>query len=178
MISIVPVTDQLLDVQPGSMQERHVRLEGNGLTVTLDRCLVLLEVKQCNAAIAPGTCIVGLESDGFVVTVNSKLVLFQIDYSGTDGVVQMTLLDHFGFTDVDLIKIDCEGYEYPILKGACETLQNNDAVIIVEQKPHKTDQYTWGQYAAVEYLIDVHGYRIVDRVVDDWILKKLPKKGA
>lgn len=101
-----------------------------------------------------------------------------IDDSGTAGVVNLVMLDHYGMCDIDFIKIDCEGYEYPILKGACETLRNNDAVIIVEQKPHKTDQYTWGQYAAVEYLMDVHDYRIVDRVVDDWILKKLPKKGA
>lgn len=101
-----------------------------------------------------------------------------IDDCGTADKVTVDVLDSFGFSDVDFIKIDCEGYELPILQGANETLKNSDAVIIVEQKPHKTDQYTWGQYAAVEYLMDVHGYRIVDRVVDDWILKKLPKKGA
>lgn len=101
-----------------------------------------------------------------------------IDDLGTQSGIAMTMLDSYGLSNVDFIKIDCEGYELPILKGANETLRNNDAVIIVEQKPHKTDQYTWGQYAAVEYLMDVHGYRIVDRVVDDWILKKLPKKGA
>jgi len=101
-----------------------------------------------------------------------------IDDSGTASTVTMTTLDSFGLSDIDFIKIDCEGYELPILQGANETLRCNDAVIIVEQKPHKTDQYDWGQYAAIEYLMDVHGYRIVDRVVDDWVLKKLPKKGA
>ena len=164
----------------------HVGLWTLPLTVRFDRVIAFephepfIEIlrKQVPSAEVHQIALGGNNDTKFMSVNADNSGIAYIDYSGSDGLVQMTLLDHFGFLDVDLIKIDCEGYEYPILKGACETLRNNDAVIIVEQKPHKTDQYTWGQYAAVEYLMDVHGYRVVDRVVDDWILKKLPKKGV
>jgi len=86
------------------------------------------------------------------------------------GSVSMRELDSFELPPVDFIKIDCEGYELPILEGAYTLLKHCSPVIVVEQKPHK---YAWGQHAAVEYLIDKHNFRIVDRVIDDWVLKKL-----
>jgi FkbM family methyltransferase len=87
-----------------------------------------------------------------------------------EGSVSMRELDSFELPPVDFIKIDCEGYELPILEGAYTLLKHCSPVIVVEQKPHK---YAWGQHAAVEYLIDKHNFRIVDRVIDDWVLKKL-----
>lgn len=49
----------------------------------------------------------------------------------------MTTLDSYDFNDVDFIKIDCEGYELEVLKGAAETLKRCRPCVIVEQKPHK-----------------------------------------
>jgi FkbM family methyltransferase len=164
----------------------HVGLWTLPLTARFDRVIAFephepfIEIlcKQAPSAEVHPTALGG-NNDTKSMSVNAdNSGIAYIDDSGTAGSVSVTLLDYFGFSDIDLIKIDCEGYEFPILQGANETLRNNDAVIIVEQKPHKTDQYTWGQYSAVEYLISVHGYRVVDRVVDDWILKKLPKKGV
>lgn len=82
-------------------------------------------------------------------------------------------LDSFDFTGVDFIKIDCEGYEFPIIKGATQTLKRCRPVVIVEQKQHKTHSNWWGKTAAVEYMINVLDYRVVGRVLQDWILKKL-----
>lgn len=90
--------------------------------------------------------------------------------SGVGG-IDMLPLDFFKFAEVDLIKIDCEGYELPIVLGAIGTLRNNDPVIVIEQKAHKHFKQ-WGRYDAVSLLQDF-GYRVVDRVIDDWILRKL-----
>lgn len=87
-----------------------------------------------------------------------------------EGPIPMAMLDSFNMERVDLIKIDCEGYELPVLKGAGATIAHNRPVIIVEQKPKKSETYGWGQYDAIEYLIKTHNYRIIDRVIDDWIL--------
>jgi len=101
-----------------------------------------------------------------------------VDPFATDGECPMIRLDNIVFKErIDFIKIDCEGYELPILKGAYAIIEEDQPLIVVEQKPHKTDGYEWGQYDAVNYLVEQHNYRIVDRVIDDWILKPLPKKG-
>ena len=46
--------------------------------------------------------------------------------------VQVKTLDSFNFENVDAIKIDCEGYEYPILKGAVSTIKNCRPVVQLE----------------------------------------------
>lgn len=46
--------------------------------------------------------------------------------------VQMTPLDALGLTDVDLIQLDVEGYEFEALKGAELTIQNSRPIIQLE----------------------------------------------
>ena len=52
------------------------------------------------------------------------------------GSVQMHTLDYFMLQDVDYIKIDCEGYELPIVRGGEETIKRCRSVMVVEQKLH------------------------------------------
>lgn len=47
-------------------------------------------------------------------------------------VVRKLKLDHLGIKKVDLIKIDVEGFEYDVLKGALETIKTNKPKIILE----------------------------------------------
>ena len=54
-----------------------------------------------------------------------------------DGDIKCRTLDSFGLTNVDFIKIDVDGFEVPLLKGARETLSNNNAVINIEMKRDK-----------------------------------------
>ncbi|MBK6743683.1 MAG: FkbM family methyltransferase [Hydrogenophilales bacterium] len=86
------------------------------------------------------------------------------------GSLRMYRLDDFQLVNVDLIKIDCEGYEYPILLGASDTINSSRPVVVVEQKPHAYFEKYWGQYAAMEYMLDVLNYKIGKRVIDDWVL--------
>ena len=48
----------------------------------------------------------------------------------------MRTLDSFGFTDVDFVKIDCEGYEEQVVQGGRETFLRWKPCVIVEQKQH------------------------------------------
>ena len=63
-------------------------------------------------------------------------------------------LDAFGFTDVDYIKIDTDGYEMKIVEGAIETLTNNDPVLVIEQG-------YFDKKEAMQYCIDKLGYKHV-----------------
>ena len=51
-----------------------------------------------------------------------------------DGPFPLATLDSFDLKDVDLIKIDVEGYELDVVKGAEETLRRCRPVVVVEQK--------------------------------------------
>lgn len=75
-----------------------------------------------------------------------------VEPSGAAGGVQLTTVDFFGFQDVDLIKLDCEGYEYYALRGAEETIKRCRPTIIVEQKPGRAEKYGLQRTQAVPYL--------------------------
>jgi FkbM family methyltransferase len=46
--------------------------------------------------------------------------------------VDLKTLDSFDLKEVDVIKIDCEGYEFPIIKGSIETIKNCRPTVQVE----------------------------------------------
>ena len=48
------------------------------------------------------------------------------------GTIEMRTLDSYNFTDVDIIKIDVEGYEVPLLHGAKQTILSNRPWIQIE----------------------------------------------
>ena len=86
-----------------------------------------------------------------------------------DGDVPMMKLDDFGLSP-DLIKIDVEGYELFVLKGAEETLLRCKPVMIVEQKPqHTNGRYGLPDTAAVDYLMSL-GAKQRDHIAGDWVL--------
>jgi FkbM family methyltransferase len=49
-----------------------------------------------------------------------------------DIYIPMITIDSLGLTDIDLIEIDLEGYEYNALLGAKNTIETNKPVIILE----------------------------------------------
>lgn len=89
--------------------------------------------------------------------------------SGAGDVVVETL-DTSGFVDVDFIKIDCEGYELEVLKGAVDTIARCQPAIIVEQKPHKLlPNFGIKGAPAVDFLVE-HGYHTVLVMSGDHIM--------
>ena len=88
----------------------------------------------------------------------------------TGDVVEMRTLDSFDFVDVDFIKIDCEGFELEVLKGAVRTIRFTRPTIIVEQKPHKLEaNYGTKGAPAVEYL-KAMGYTVAREMSGDYIM--------
>lgn len=69
-----------------------------------------------------------------------------------EGEIPMHRLDSYGFSDVDLIKADCEGGELAALRGAEETIVRCRPTIIVEQKPGRAQKFGLAETAAVDYL--------------------------
>lgn len=86
-----------------------------------------------------------------------------------EGDIPMHRIDSYGFSDVDLIKIDCEGGELPVLRGAEETLLRCQPVVIVEQKPGHAQRFGFGETAAVDYLQSL-GATLKARKAGDFVL--------
>jgi FkbM family methyltransferase len=86
------------------------------------------------------------------------------------AIVSMRTLDSYAFQDVDFMKLDCEGYELEVLKGAAETLKRCKPTIIVEQKPHKLSaNYGTKGKPAVDFLLGL-GYTLRREIGGDFIL--------
>lgn len=54
--------------------------------------------------------------------------------------VEVRTVDSFGFNDVDIIKVDTEGYEFPVVKGAEQTIMACKPVVqleMVEGQPER-----------------------------------------
>lgn len=68
--------------------------------------------------------------------------------------VPVATLDSFGFDDVGLIKIDVEGHEEAVLRGATQTLRTGRPSLVVETE----DRHNPGAPARVEALLRAAGY--------------------
>lgn len=91
----------------------------------------------------------------------------QVDRRGDD--VEMRTLDSYDLTDVDLIKIDVEGFEYHVVSGAELTLAENRPIVIVEQKPKYAETYGRKRLDAVEFLTYLGMVRIAE-IHGDYIM--------
>ena len=75
--------------------------------------------RNCTINCDPRKEAVGAEIKGISLTEDDFTQAKRID---KDGPIRMTTLDSLDYKDVDLIKIDVEGYEMQVLKGAEKTL--------------------------------------------------------
>ena len=73
-------------------------------------------------------------------------------YLHGDGAVLLRTLDSYDFDNVDFLKVDVEGHEYFVLKGAEKTLLRCKPVMVVEQKPGHAARFGLGDTYAVDYL--------------------------
>jgi len=73
------------------------------------------------------------------------------------GTVDLIRLDDLNIEKCNLMKLDVEGYEYPVLRGAQNILNKFRPVIIMEVKTFH-GRYYWGKHEASSFLLN-HGYR-------------------
>ena len=80
---------------------------------------------------------------------------------GRDELVQLRSLDDYGFEDVKLIKIDVEGHEQSVIKGAAATLASSRPALLIEIEQRHIDCpiiEVFGQVLAYGY----QGYFMTD----------------
>lgn len=86
------------------------------------------------------------------------------------GDVPMRTIDSFGLREVDLIKVDAEGYEEFILRGAEDTIGAWRPLIVVEQKRDFACKFGLKPQGAITYLKERFGYRQADEMAGDYFM--------
>jgi FkbM family methyltransferase len=94
------------------------------------------------------------------------------------------LLDELGLTRVDLIKLDVDGNELPVLKGAAATLRLHHPVIVFELCPYLLEERGEAPTALTRLLAE-HGYTLYNErtlkplpVRDEQLIGEVPAGGS
>lgn len=66
--------------------------------------------------------------------------------------VTVQTLDAYGFTDVDFVKIDVEGFEWFVLQGAEHTISTNRPLIQAEVNPQFSQKFGYTAQAMIEWM--------------------------
>lgn len=76
--------------------------------------------------------------------------------------VDIKKLDSFGFSDVDFIKIDTEGYEPFVIMGGLETIIKYKPVILYERKGHEK-RYGMEKNSVLD-ILSKYGYKELENI--------------
>ena len=106
----------------------------------------------------------------------------KVDYEKVP--VKIKPLDSYNFQNVDIIKIDVEGFEYDVLLGATQTIDNWKPVVQVEMVYGQPHRFGHSVHDIIKYF-DERGYKMTlcDGTVlpMEWVQKKqgkeMPVKG-
>jgi len=85
-----------------------------------------------------------------------------------NGSIKMQTLDSLNLPKFEYVKIDCEGYEFKILRGGEQCIRKYCPIIVVEQKFH-TDTGIVDQGEAIA-LLRSWGARQLDQVKNDIVM--------
>jgi len=107
--------------------------------------------------------------DSYLSTAVSRRVIDGHVAKPADANVEMRTIDSFKFIDVDLIKLDAEGYEENIARGAEQTIRKWRPTIVIEQKRDMARKFGLEPQGGVAYLKSL-GYRVVREINGDFIM--------
>jgi hypothetical protein len=88
-----------------------------------------------------------------------------VEQDSKDGVdVNVTTLDDYcleeGIDDIKLIKIDVEGWELEVLKGASNVLSRENAPILCIEYSNMTDTFGGKREDIYEYILSINNYKV------------------
>jgi len=115
--------------------------------------------KNCTINCNPRMEAVGAEEKLVSLTEDDFTQAKRID---TKGTIRMIALDSMEYKDVDMIKIDVEGYEMEVLKGAKNLLESVRYIMI--ELNNNTKKYGSSNNKVEKYL-DTLGFRVL---MDHW----------
>lgn len=115
--------------------------------------------KNCTINCIPRNQAVG-SKDGFVSLTEDDFT--QAKRVAGDGNIPMVTLDGLEYNDVDLVKIDVEGYEMEVLEGAKKILQTCQYIMI--ELNNNSKKYGSSNMIIEKYLQD-KGYKVL---IDHW----------
>lgn len=92
---------------------------------------------------------------------NSTSGTSRIDNSQGNTIEKVTTLDSFNFDDVDLIKIDVEGSEDDVIKGAENTIKSSFPIIVVEIHCRRDNISFEKRQYIFNFLYNL-GYKLID----------------
>lgn len=118
-----------------------------------------VQIEDCGLGDKPGTV---------DLVRHAKSFANYIDPKSTTGEFAVRTIDSYGFTDVDFIKLDCEGYEALILQGAQHTIRLCRPVILMEQKV--LSKRYGHEVHHTQNLLGQWGYRVAQHLSKDVIM--------
>lgn len=86
------------------------------------------------------------------------------------GEIEMRTIDSFELVEVDAFKIDVEGFEEFIIRGARETLDQWKPTVCVEQKRDFPVKFGIKPLGAIKLLVEM-GYKTVTEISGDFIMR-------
>jgi hypothetical protein len=93
------------------------------------------------------------------------------------GDLPLRTLDGFAFEQVDFLKIDAEGFESAVLRGALDTLARCRPLILLEEIDRNAKRYGEASESARQLLLD-SGARLVAELPDSNYLYQWPGPNA
>jgi FkbM family methyltransferase len=97
---------------------------------------------------------------------NKNIGSYHVDLT-VNGKIPTLLIDDLNVQDCDLIHLDIEGFEFPALRGAIETIKRCKPVIAVESMNHG-EKFGWSNLMIEDFLKDLN-YKHIDTVYHDKI---------
>lgn len=85
------------------------------------------------------------------------------------GTIPMRTMDAFDLRDVDLIKVDCEGFDYFVLRGAEQTIRRERPMVIFEAKPKVSRKRYRVDQEAPHIFMDGLGYDILPELHGNFV---------
>lgn len=133
---------------------------------THDCLTVSLSINNCNArahhvalGAHEGTAIIHqISEDGGGSTIRHDVVLASGQQVKLEEEVPMRTLDSYEIKNIDFMKIDVEGFELEVLKGASETLKNNNFPPFIFEA-WQDEWYKSDKDALIKYIKEL-GYKV------------------
>ena len=92
-------------------------------------------------------------------------------HPSVDGNIVLKTLDSHNYTDIDVLKVDVEGLEIPVLNGARKTLARCSPIIVIERCVLNSTAYGYSKNDSHKLLVEL-GYSRAVKITRDCIYIK------